>query len=418
MNKVIKVAFNIFLGSAFGQIVLAFALLVATHLYTPEQLGALALISSYTAIGAVILGLRLDLALPVAERGLHYSQLAWFFERLTKVVGFIGIFLVILLFCVSLALDVDYTPTQIALLMLVLGTAVTLRFDARTLMAISTRSFRHVGRANAISSIGQSLVLLLAGMTFPSAIAAVCSYIFGRALACVFPLKSVLPETPEKHIGLRTTINRYKDFPRYAMPTGLVNTLISAMPVVLITVMFDVAAAGIFFLIWRLVYSPAQLLGRSIGQVVYGESAIQKSRSDICAGTIQSLYRMTATSIGLFAVLYFISQFDFSGYLGKDWGTANEMLLPVAFVACCQLGVSPLRNILTRLGRQRRLLILQSIRFVICCSSFYLSWLLKLSLTETLWAFAISVFVSNMMLVVGTMSVFKEYEEHDIQNIK
>src|SRR5690606_29161246 len=77
--------------------------------------------------------------------------------------------------------------------------------------------------------------------------------------------------------SLRAIARRYADFPRYMVPTTLLNATSRGLPTLVLASTFGPAVAGLFALANRIVVMPSQLIGGSTAQVLFQKVAEQQA---------------------------------------------------------------------------------------------------------------------------------------------
>ena len=389
-------------GAAVGQLFLLLALSLSTALYSPEAIGALGLTASVAAIGEVILGLRLDLALPVVRDEDQFSKLASFVERQARR----GLVIAVFPFVIALVWFNAWAEPTPAVVAVSLGSAsLALFFDARVLMAIRNRAFSRVGLAQGVSGLTQAVSLVAFGFLSPNPLLAALTFPIARAVSAAIVLSSEVPERASQTPKAREMVAAYPNFARFSMPTGLISSVNLAIPVAFFALIFDVAEAGIFFVVWRLVVGPSQLLGRSIGQVVYGETAAVEQTGAVRSRTLAALKRSVALGVVVLMGAIALSIGGVERLLGNEWSNIRLYLIPVGVIAASQLATSPVRNVLTRLGHQKRLLQVQLVRLATTAAAAAVAVVFEVSEVYATWFIAGAYVAANLLVVQATLDV-------------
>ena len=397
-------------GAVVGQLALLASMSVSTALYAPEALGALGLVASAAAIGEVLLGLRLDLAFPVCKDDRAFSRLANVVERQVRF-GVAAGFAVGAVCLGVFGRQAITAPEKAVVSIAVLSAAGALFFDARVLMAIRQRSFSRVGQAQAVSGVSQASLLVLLGFVAPEPFLAASTFLFARAIAAHFVLRTQVPADEEPRLTLAKAASEYPSFVRFSMPTGIVSSVNLAIPLSFFAATFDVALAGVFFLVWRLLVGPAQLIGRSIGQVVYGETAAGDQIAGIRNKTLHSVRRTVPLGAALVLVAAVARAAGIERLLSDAWVDVRSFVVPVSVIAATQLMSSPVRNVLTRLGRQGQLLVLQIARLLLSVGAALLALVLDAGEVESTWLFAAAFFLANGLVLVATVRLLDSLDQ-------
>ncbi len=179
---------------------------------------------------------------------------------------------------------------------------------------------------------------------------------------------------------IRHAVGRYKRFPLFAMPSTLLNTLQSRLPVLLLLVFFDATIVGYYGRAFALFAVPLSLIGYAISQVFFVEGADAMRNQTLSALTTKVHSRLI--TIGLFPTLALMLTGPevVTLFLGAQWETAGlylRWLAPWFFLASI---ASPLTRIFDLLEKQR-------IEFVTSTAIFLLQFTLFLygCLTGDIW---------------------------------
>lgn len=201
-------------------------------------------------------------------------------------------------------------------------------------------------------------------------------YIAGYAASTVWYLRQILQLQQQffKGIGngtyIRFAARRYRRFPIYAMPSTLLNTLQSRLPVLLLLIFFGEAIVGYYGRAFALFAVPLSLVGYAISQVFFVEGADAMRTKSL--GQLTTKVHSRLITVGLFPTLALM----LTGpevvrlFLGAPWETAGvylRWLAPWFFLASI---ASPLTRIFDLLEKQRIEFVTSTTIFVLQFSLF------------------------------------------------
>jgi O-antigen/teichoic acid export membrane protein len=148
---------------------------------------------------------------------------------------------------------------------------------------------------------------------------------------------------------------RYKDFPKFTLWAGLLNTSSTQLTNILISSMFSVKTLGFYSLTQRLLAMPSALIGNSISQVLFQEASKEKQNTNyINISFYSTLKKLIFISLPSFFILYFIVEDLFAFVFGEEWkiaGTYAKILIPLFAISFI---VSPL-TILNQVNKKNKL---------------------------------------------------------------
>ena len=163
------------------------------------------------------------------------------------------------------------------------------------------------------------------------------------------------------HADLRRTATRYSAFPRFTLPSVLVETIGSQLPVFLIGSALGTSTLGVYSMAQRVLRAPLGVVSSAAGVVFRREAAISYSQTGTCRQILtRTTWLLLPFSIAISAVVLFGGGRLFVLLLGPKWtdvGIIAQYLVPaVAF----GMVASPVSNVLFIAERQRLNFILQS----------------------------------------------------------
>ncbi len=333
---------------------------ILTRLYTPEAFGLFDTFVSFIA-----------LLLPFAS--LRYEDAIMLPEEEEEALGVLGLTLslVILVAAISASLTIFKTPVanwfgdqNLALCFIwIPPTLIAVRFAKLTELWL-TRQKRY-----ATISTGQvAQTALMAGSRIglskiTSAMlpfGLMWGYIAGHVASASIYTHKILKTQPAfwQHISNRENIKqavyRFRRFPRFSMPSTLLITLQSRLPIFFLLYFFDQATVGYYGRAFALFAVPLSLIGGAISQVFFVEGSI--ARRDHTLARLTTKVHSRLVTIGLFPTLaIMLTGPQVMGFfLGSAWEPAGEYLqwlAPWFFLASV---ASPLTRLFDILEQQRK----------------------------------------------------------------
>lgn len=139
--------------------------------------------------------------------------------------------------------------------------------------------------------------------------------------------------------------SEYKDYPMYALPSGLGSTSASQMPVILLVKVFNSSVSGYYYLVEKVLSAPISLLSGSVSSVFRQKG--QEDRHTI--GNYNEIFKTTFLKLVLIGFPIFLSlgifgQEIFGFIFGDNWRVAGvyaQILSPLFFF---KFSISPLMS--------------------------------------------------------------------------
>ncbi len=121
-----------------------------------------------------------------------------------------------------------------------------------------------------------------------------------------------------------SNMSRYREFPKFQMPSNLLNSLSQNIPLFMLSLLFSPAVAGLYSLTYRAMQTPTLLISSATRSVFYQRASKIYSEG----GDIFPLY--ISTTVGLlklfaipFVVIVLFGQDIFSNIFGEEWREAG-----------------------------------------------------------------------------------------------
>lgn len=163
-----------------------------------------------------------------------------------------------------------------------------------------------------------------------------------------------LEKTRRYHLAdIRRVIWRFRLFPLFRTPSTLANNLGTALPAVLVTMRYGVAAGGVFTLMASVVVGPSGLIQKAVGDVFLGHFALRFHRDK--EGAIKFAYRVTIAlavlSLIPASLLYFWGPSAFALLFGEKWRLAGKLASVFVPLLMADLALGPLAGALNVVNR-------------------------------------------------------------------
>lgn len=161
-------------------------------------------------------------------------------------------------------------------------------------------------------------------------------------------------------------LRKYCNFPRYSLPSTLINSLAFALPIPLIIQFYGLTDAGIYTLANRLLSIPNLLVTRTLADVFHSESADLQRKKPL---EVKPLFYKTAGILSilgftLYSLVVISMILSADRLFSKQWHDIGMMTAALVPWSLMQFIVSPLSRIILVTGKQSLKLIYDV--FAIC----------------------------------------------------
>lgn len=313
-------------GAGLSGALLAGFVPVLSRLYTPEAFGVLAVFASLVAVLLTLGSLSYESAIPLAKCDAQAAN--------TLALAITVVVLISAVVCLSLpALEVlvtDYLncpQLKAYLLFLPIAFLGGSLYQALSGWALRDGLFSGLAKTRvgqSLGVVGTQVALGLGGIGIGGLI---IGETLGRSIGVGTLWREVREKVPWREVtrfGVLSAANRYKRFPLYSAPAGVLTALGTQVPVIVLAALYGPVIAGVYAMTTRILSLPLTLIGGAIGQVLITRAA--RVASD--EAQIQQLTRSAALgTIALGLLLYGAAAAGgpglFAFTLGDQWEAAG-----------------------------------------------------------------------------------------------
>lgn len=345
-------------GSALAQgFTLASAPLI-TRLYLPDNLGQLGLFTAFINIAVVAASLRYEFAIVSAKSDREAAQLTLCCFLLALPISIVAA-LAFYLLVRNRVLGYGNIPRYAAVLVIpaVLSTAA---FAALRYWLLRRERFGLISHGTILQNASRALSQTVFGALGPHTVGLLAGEIIGRCSgmsrmlrAAWLPLKQEIVDGDLRQI--KNTVKSNRQFPFYAVPSSLLDTLAASISLPLIVYLYGLNAGGNYSLVLRVLALPAVLITANVADAFHSRAALI-SRKDPAAlsGLVKRMAGLLfLTGIAPAAVLVTFGPPLFRWVFGTKWVEAGVMAGWIAPWFLAQFIVSPLSRVVAVVGRQK-----------------------------------------------------------------
>ena len=201
--------------------------------------------------------------------------------------------------------------------------------------------------------------------------------------------------------GVRNAAASQRDFAIYRMPQNILNAASNGLPIILLTVLFSVSAAGQYSLAVMALGAPAMLLGQAIGEVFYPKITRAITSESLNAQNLLLKATLALFILGIipFGVVFLWGDHLFPLVFGSDWELSGKYAQWIALWLLAVLTSGASASALPALGLQRFLLINEIISVCLRVGAFYVGFYVYHSDIVAIALFSIVNIIVNISII-------------------
>lgn len=408
-------------GTAMGQGVLILLSPVLTRVYDPDAFGMLAAYLALVAVGGVVGSLRYQMAIVLPDDEDDAAAILGISLFTPLVVA--AIVAMVLIFAGDAATRLINAEALRPYWWVVPIGVVLLAYQwAWISYSTRLRRFVTIGKAKASEGVFKALSQLALGVA--TALGPL-GLLIGDLLARVISVMALawgvrgdvaarLRRVPRSAYG--RLARRYRDFPLYAAPGVLLNTLGLQAPALLLAALYDLEVAGIFALGQRVIAVPLVLVADATAQVYLGEGA-RLAREN--PRQLLSMYRRATIHLFLLGVLPFglvaiAGEPMFAFVFGDRWIEAGTYARILSGTFALQFVAQSLSHTLNILERQRWQLAWDATRLVLVVGALWGAAASGWSGQGAVAALAVAGAIAYVMVqIMGWVAIKQRVQAHE-----
>ncbi len=317
-------------GTGIGQLIGILTSPVVRRLFSPENYGVFAVITSLTSLLLPLISLGYIQAIMLPKDKLGAIRVIALCAR----ISFLLISLILLIFLffsrpIAISLGIkEYSYFLYFIPVFLLGRIIYMilyNFNSRE------KLYKQISASQIYQSVSGPVVNIIMGLLNFTKIGLFIGNIFSNWIGIGRLLKSVdrdfLSQELRNKSALFGTLKRYKRFPLFGLPATLANVASVQVIDIFLSVSFSVGLLGQYAFGKLLLNLPLVFMGKSISQVYYQQSVENKKNNTknlkLFAKTVGMLVLI---SIPMFLIMYFLIEDVVRFVYGEKWLDASKMM--------------------------------------------------------------------------------------------
>lgn len=310
---------------------------ILTRIYAPEDFGVFALYMAIASIFAVIATGRYEMAIMLPHEEDDVKSIVKLIILILITITFF-VFLSIFIFNNTITAFLDNPEISTWLYFLPISIFLVGLYQIYNYLLIREKNFKRLSTNKVIVSTTNSSTQLVYGFTISNGFGLLIGNIISYIVSIYFIVKS---KTVNKYFNFKdNSINKvakeYQNFPKYDVPSVLVNILSNQLPLFALGKYFSLGTVGFYSLMYKVLMMPIGLLSNSILDVFKQRATEDYNKygncEDIFIKTFKSLFLI---GIIPFSILFFFAPEIFSFVFGANWRVAGEfaqIIIPMLYL--------------------------------------------------------------------------------------
>lgn len=354
ISEYVKNILTMMTGAFISQLILIAGSLVITRIYTPEDLGIIALFLSIANILTVISTVQYQHAVILPKNNNDAYNLAFY---TCVIVIVFCVILTIIIYPLIEKISIFFGQNEFELWLYWLPPMIILNafFYIFRSWLIRVKNFKQITSATIFKSLILNLVIISGGIYSKDPI----YFLIGNLLAQLFETFFLFSKIKREKIISNTKVvnkilSRYSNFPKYQLPSALVNNYTSQNPIILLNFFFGTSTIGYFALTRRVLALPIKLIANTTKEVYKQKATEEFNRFGNCKKSFNQTFKLLfISSFVPLIILFFLSPFIFSFLFGPEWEKSGIYARYLLIMFCLQFSVSPLSYTLFIRDRQK-----------------------------------------------------------------
>ena len=412
-KSIIKNIFKLASGEGIGRIIGFAVAPIITRIYSPSDIGVLAVYSSLLAMITPFATLRYPLAIPICRNeklavNLMAACLLILIIGTTLIYIIFGTFGAKLLDVINMAALTNYWY------LLPIGFLFTGFYNILNQYAIRKKKMSALAKASIIQKFTGSLVKILLGLLSFKPVGLLLGDIMTQSGGITVLLKSFWIDLRKRikeisFIKIRYTLRRYIKFPIYRVPQQILLAAASSLPIMFFAFQFDAKTTGQIGLARTMLSVPVTFMGYAVGKAYFAEIAnLNRNSNEIYSLTLSVIRKLFLLSFIPFGLVIVFGPQLFEIIFGIEWHDSGIYARLFSIFLIFQFIYSPIsEGIFNVFEKQSKVLLLECFRFLIILTVLGISYYFRLSPSYTLLSYSLGLALQYIISLVVVYNIIR-----------
>ncbi|MCF7912211.1 MAG: oligosaccharide flippase family protein [Candidatus Cloacimonetes bacterium] len=302
---------------------------ILSRLYSPEEFGVLALFTSLITVLAIFSTMRYDQSIMLPEDNEEAYKLLYLNLLLSIIVLLISS---LIIFFVARLLSNTLNNEKIYpwLFLLPLSTFFMSTYRIFRIWFNRQKNYKIMSSGSIILSSSNNLIGIILGFLVKTFNGMMVGRIISQFLSTLYMLVKYSKNKYKfskkiNFIEIVELLKKYKSFPLFSFPAGLINIVTNQLPIFIIDYYFGTKVLGLFSLTQRVLGQPVILFSNSILEVFKERATSDYNKYGNCLKIFKkTLLYLVLLGSPLFLIIFLFSKQLFVIFFGPEWSVTGE----------------------------------------------------------------------------------------------
>jgi O-antigen/teichoic acid export membrane protein len=381
-------------GTTLAQAVPILIAPILTRIYTTAEYGLLALFMSVSMVISILSTLQYTHAVLLAKEDKDSIQLL---QLCLLILGGMTVLTTVFVVLGNEWLAAKLKFPDLAPWLYLIPVAVFLNglVQVFTIWANRNVKYTRLSTADILAALITGAISLSLGYMGFGVVGLILGYLVGMGLRAIFLTVQALRMEPNILISpdfkvMREQAVSFKKFPVFHLPSLFTNTLISRLPVFMLSILLpnSIGIIGLFNMTNRILALPTSLISGAIGSVFKQRAAKEYNETGSCERTyIVTFKTLLAVGVVPFAILFIYAPDLFAFVFGEEWRDSGIYAQCLSLMFFLQFISKPLSYLYSISSRQGENLIAQLALLVLVFIGFYVGFVYLKDEVQTFWIY-------------------------------
>jgi len=310
---------------------------ILTRIYTPEDFGLFALYMATVSIISVIATGRYEMAIMLPREDEDVKSIV---KLILILLSTVSAFVFLIVYTLNQEITALFENKEISnwLYFLPLSIFLVGLYQVFNYLLIRKKSFKRLAKNKVIVSSSNASAQLAIGLSSASPFGLLFGNLIGYIISIFFIIKSRIINKYFylKGLPIRKVASEYKNFPKFDVPSVLLNVIANQIPLFALGKYFGIGVLGYYSLMYKVLMMPISLLSNTILDVFKQRATEDYNKYGNCKNIyVKTLKKLVLLGIIPFSILGLFAADIFSFVFGEQWKVAGEfaqIMTPMFFL--------------------------------------------------------------------------------------
>lgn len=350
-------------GTAAAHLITAGALVFIARMYSPADLGVLALFAAIFYTLSVISCLRYDIAIPLPDD--EREALPLLIVSLLSAIAVASAFALVVAFTpLSLLEAAQLQSVWPYLWLLPVALLLSGFFAAAQSWVIRRRNYKSISRVRVAQSACAASAQVGAGLLGVGPGGLIAGVVLNSGAGAAMFARDILSDVRKsggwpKVQRLKDAAQQYKRFPLYSTWEALANSMAVQLPILIVAALTNESELGQMVVALNVMQAPMALFGNATAQVYLSKAPEQERAGTLASFTRQTAWQLFRVAAPFVIGIALLSTWIFPILFGPEWHRSGVLAAAMAPWVLLQFVFSPISMAFHIVGRQRLAMALQ-----------------------------------------------------------